>query len=165
MNLNPSACAAVGALLTYVPLDVATKRVLELGPGRGDALCVFRSVGATCSFIERHPGLYLLNRLRGFRGHLGNFLSGKLPDADITYIRGSITDAYFSDVEQATRWLRTLPGTAIVGPWWPGSMNLDPKTAQETLVGRAALAAGYEPVVIPMLNGTTIYPVTFVRAA
>lgn len=163
LSLSPASCAAVGALLSYLRLDVRGSKVLELGPGRGEALCVLRSLGASCSFVERHPGLYTLNRMRGFAGELGDFLKRSLPAADITYIRGSVTDEYFRDERHAAEWLAALPGMVILSPWWPGRLRLDAETAQETLLGRAARDAGFESVVAPIYNEATIYPVTFVR--
>jgi hypothetical protein len=163
VGLSPATCAAVGALLSYLRLDVGGSKVLELGPGRGEALCVLRSLGASCSFVERHPGLYTLNRIRGFAGYLGDFLRRSLPPADITYIRGSVTDEYFTDERHAGEWLTALPGMVILSPWWPGRLRLDAETAQETLLGRAALDAGFESVAAPIYNEATIYPITFVR--
>ena len=163
---GPLTAAALGALLEATGLEVADRHVLDLGPGRGDALVLFQHLGARCSFVERDLAFYLLNRMHGFKGRLGDFL--RQPEligaADFVFVRGSVTDANFASEEDARTWLERLPGSVLLSPWYPSGLHLTRDLALETTIASAALACGFEPLeAIRLWNARYIYPLTLLR--
>jgi SAM-dependent methyltransferase len=175
-RLAPQKRVEAESLLSYLELDVRGRRILDLGPGHGDALDVFREAGAaSCSFVDYDPLFYTFNRLKGYEGYRFNFRVHlrRLPRSsyDFIYIGQSITHANFR-VRRAgafRRWLRQLRGAGTtdaviaVCPWWPDTGDNSREALSDHWFSRSLAAEGFRPV--PWIEGQNkdvIYPLTFV---
>jgi hypothetical protein len=147
-------------LLEHLALGLQGKRVLELGPGTGASLQVFRDWGAECRFVERHPAYGAACRIRGFRGIRADFIREpeRLPDGfDVLYLRGSITCANFAEPDSFSSWLEhigSLASTLLICPWVPRE--------PEPWFASALMARGCRPLQVQGHN-EPIYPTTWVR--
>lgn len=164
------------SLLSHIGLSLAGKRALDLGPGHGDSLDVFRDDGAeSCVFAERDVIFYAYNRLKGFDGHRCNFLRDldRLSDRryDFVYVGHSVSYRNFrlGRERSFSRWLRQLQGlvpadgSIVISPWWPpGTSGMTREDLVEHWFGQALLERNFEP--LPWIEGhnrEVAYPITF----
>jgi hypothetical protein len=175
-RLAPQKRVEAESLLSYLDFDVRGRRALDLGPGHGDSLDVFREAGAaSCSFVDYDPLFCLFNRLKGYEGYRFNFRVHlrRLPQSsyDFIYIGQSITYANFRMRRAGAfrRWLRELRGAGTpdaviaVCPWWPDTGDNSRESLSRHWFSKTLVAEGYRP--LPWIEGQNkevIYPVTFV---
>ena len=109
-RIEPVTRSQTSDLLNYLELEVAGRRVADLGPGNGASSSALRARGAETYFVEKNPVLYAYRRLRGFHGRLGDFLTEPLlPETDVLYVRGSITGSNFRSRSTLVSWLDSRP--------------------------------------------------------
>jgi hypothetical protein len=141
-------------------------KCLDIGPGYGDSLDVWRELGATeCAFIERDPWLFTHNRLKPFaHGWEGNhiFKLGLLPWSHFNFIwcRGGVShkSSYFRLTlsRGLKRWLSLLERSAahdshiVVSPY-----------QQTRWMNRVFEASGYRALRSIEGHTTNLYPVTW----
>jgi len=148
-------------LIICLGLELDGRRLLELGPGVGAALDLFRAHGAQTRFIERHPLFALECARRRHRGRCFDFIRHRdrlRPDYDIIYARGSITPANFDGAEDLTDWLAHLEApTVILSPWIKGP---PPDWFTDTLRSVGFRSSGW----IDGYSVPDIYPDAWIRA-
>jgi hypothetical protein len=152
-RIEPVTRSRTEDLLDHLRLDLRGRHVVDLGPGNGASLRVFRERGASTRFVERNPLLYVACRVRGFEGHLADFTLDPPPVRDIVYARGSIHASSFPDSAALSDWLDRLEANIhIVCPWLPKD---PPSWFTRVLDSRFERVAvlGYQ---------TPVYPVTWV---
>jgi hypothetical protein len=175
-RLAPQKRVEAKALLSFLDFDIRGKRTLDLGPGHGDSLDVFREAGAaSCCFVDYDPLFYAFNRLKGYEGYRFNFRVHlqRLPQSsyDFIYVGQSITYANFRvrRAEAFRRWLGHLrragkPDAVIaVCPWWPATGDNSRESLSRHWFSRTLVDEGFRPV--PWIEGQNkevIYPLTFV---
>lgn len=157
-------------------LELAGRRVLDVGPGLGEALDAAREAGAgAVDFVELDPVFFCWNRLRGATGHRFNHALGLgrlgARRFDVVWARGAhIADWFAACPWLLGRWLRsaasvTAPGgRVVVVPFW---CHTDVERTLDVRCNRftaTMLAAGFDMVEAPSdLIGGTAYPVVFDR--
>jgi hypothetical protein len=175
-RLAPQKRVEAQSLLSYLEFDVRGRHTLDLGPGHGDSLDVFRDGGAaSCCFVDYDPLFYVFNRLKGYEGYRFNFRVHlrRLPRSsyDFIYVGQSITYANFRLRRETAfrRWLGQLraaakPGATIaVCPWWPDTGDNSRESLARHWFSQTLVAEGFRP--LPWIEGQnkeTIYPLTFV---
>lgn len=166
------------ALLNYLRLDLVGKRCLDIGPGHGESLDVWRERGAIeCAFVELDEFFFHHNRLKpSARGWKLDHLKGLdgLPAGyfDFIWSRGAFGVVSFRVNGQSrfARWLSQAERLAAPGAtlglcpsWWEGREHkvFQPKAhwMAPTLEER-----GYRA--LPFIEGHNRkpqYPITWVR--
>jgi SAM-dependent methyltransferase len=152
------------------------RRVLDIGPGYGEALDVAHEQGAsTVDFIELEPVFYTFNRLKQFpRPHRFNHalgLAGRLKGRlfDFIWARGShVPDQFAAAPWLLERWVRDVDrvvapgGQVLVVPFWESHDGQRLLDLEKNPFSQQMMAAGYEMVDAPSERiGATAYPVVY----
>lgn len=121
---------AAATVLDSYGIDVAGRRVLDIGPGYGDALDVCRERGAMTLGLDHDPFVVRWLQLRGHFAVRGNILSSALPLQgqlfDLITATGSLVVEYFSLVGMGRlrallarlEQLRAPDGTILICPFF-----------------------------------------------
>src|SRR4051794_23384431 len=154
-------------------LDVAGKRVLDLGPGYGEAIDVAHEGGAkSIDYVELDPVFSTYNRLKGYaRGHRMNqllFPAQRLRERfDAIWSGGSVVVDQWVHFPRLTIWwlhqLRqmTAPnGTVAIVPYFMADEGKLRLPVEDNAFVAAARAADYEvgPVPSGMLAASGSFP-------
>lgn len=164
-------------------LELAGRRVLDIGPGYGEVIDAALGAGAAAiDFIELDPVFFTWNRLKGATGHGFNFVTSldrHLHGSrfDVVWARGChVADQLAAAPRLLERWLHAVDGLSgddarvVVIPFfeshWVGEhnrleplLNVDANPFTDTM-----RAAGFKLLDSPSdLLGAAAYPVVFDR--
>jgi hypothetical protein len=166
-------------VMRTLQIPLCDKKVLDIGPGYGDAMDVCQERGASqIHFVEYDPVFYQFNVLKGYKGYPYNHL-WKLnrlePDRyDLIWAKGSIIADFFQRfrfVVDLNRWLQSMerlgvPGCQIiVCPYW--HVQSDRRVIQDfqnSVVTRIFCERGYQVLdTIERHNTVAFFPISFYK--